>query len=93
MRIKVREFSISALIDALGQLDDRERAHEVKQGYRVNVYRVGHYIVAAGNVREAIEQGATPREAFADAFIPTRGTHRVARELGLGLDVARGEWI
>ncbi len=68
------------LISELTQLDNREsmRKHH-------NPYALSHYFKAA--------EGVTDAKSFADAFIPTRGMHRVAKNLGLGLDVEKGRWI
>ena len=76
------------LISELTQMDERDskRPHH-------NRYAIGMYLEAAGFVVAAIEDGVAPEKAFAEAFNPTRGMHRVARNLGLRLDVQRGQWI
>ena len=68
------------LISKLTELDRREMRWS---GH--NPYALAQYFAAA--------QGVTGAASFARAFNPTRGMHRVARELGLPLDVQRGQWI
>ena len=68
------------LICELTELDRRESKCK---GY--NIYALAHYLRAA--------EGVTDAESFARAFNPTRGMHRVARNMGLNLDVDRGEWV
>lgn len=89
----VKAYSHDALVSELVRLDIREEASERKRGNRVNVYRIAHYLRAADNVRTSVEHGSSPSFAFASAFCATRGMHRIARNLGLALDVKRGEWI
>lgn len=67
------------LISELTQLDQRESK---KAGH--NPYALGMYFEAAEDVTDA--------QSFADAFTPTRGMHRIARNLGLPLNVDRGQW-
>lgn len=68
------------LVSELTQLDARESK---RQGH--NRCALALYFQAAENVTDAA--------SFARAFNATRGMHRVARNLGLPLDVAHGEWI
>ena len=76
------------LVMALTDCDRRESARE-----RIpNLYRLSHYLHAAQDVTDAVTRGARPEDAFAEYFNPTRGMHRVARTLGLALDVQRGRW-
>ena len=75
------------LISELTQMDERDRT---KKGF--NPYALGMYFQAADSVFELIADGATPEHAFSDCFTPTRGMHRVARNLGLKLDVQKGNW-
>jgi len=68
------------LIHELTSLDRRQ---STRRGY--NPYALPQYFAAAENV--------TDSASFADAFTPTRGMHRVAKNLGLNLEVDRGQWI
>jgi hypothetical protein len=68
------------LIHELTALDNRESK---KKGW--NPWALGLYFQAAEDVTDA--------RSFADAFTPSRGMHRVARNLGLDLDVDRGNWF
>ena len=68
------------LIHALTDLDRRESR---RAGY--NPHALGLYFQAAEGVTDAV--------SFARAFCATRGMHRVARSLGLPLDVRSGTWI
>ena len=68
------------LISELTQLDQRQSK---RKGY--NPYALPQYFTAAQDVTDAA--------SFADAFTPTRGMHRVAKNLGLSLDVIRGLWV
>ncbi len=81
-------YSHDRLICELTMLDAREakRPHH-------NPYAIAHYFRAADGVREDVEAGADPGEAFAAAFTPTRGNHGIAKRLDLGLDVQRGQWV
>lgn len=81
------------LVSALTDADKREEARERKAGQRVNIYRMGHYLMAVDSVCEAIAEGLEPARAFARGFNPTRDMHRVAKTLGLPLDVHRGQWV
>jgi hypothetical protein len=77
----------------LTELDAREGKQEVKRCGRANLYRLGHYLGAAQRVRDRVAQGTDFATAFTREFIPTRGTHWVARKLELPLDVDRGKWV
>jgi hypothetical protein len=81
------------LIHELTALDQKECTAELKRRFVVNIYRLGHYFNAATACDEEIAAGKTESEAFAECFVPTRGMHRVARNLGLALDVERGRWV
>lgn len=72
------------------ELTVADRGEAGKAGW--NPYALGHYFRAADDVITGIGNGATPEAAFADAFNATRTMHRVARALGLKLNVVRGEW-
>lgn len=83
-------YTHTRLVMALTALDQREAQRERTP----NIYRLGHYLGAAQDMGAMVAKGATPEAAFADTFVPTRGMHRVARELGLALDVDdRGRWL
>lgn len=78
--------------------DDKRQA---KRERVPNIYRIGHYLKALDDC-EAGADSLTMNghselrawsEAFADTFMPTRDMHRIARKLGLLLDVERGQWI
>jgi hypothetical protein len=56
-------------------------------------YRLGIYLRAGDEVADAVDAGTPLVKAFADAFTPTRGMHRLAVALGLPLDVERGRWV
>jgi len=82
------------LVSAVTTADRRESAREAKRpGGRVNIYRIGHYLKAAGEVMAAIDAGATPEAAFRANFTPTAYMNTAAKKLGLALDVARGNWV
>lgn len=74
-----QEFQ-ARLSKELKDLDTKEMA---QKGWNPNALRL--YLKAAKDVVDS--------STFANAFTPTRGMHRVARNLGLGLDVERGKWI
>lgn len=76
------------LVSALTQLDMRESK---RKGY--NHYALGHYLHAAQQCTDDIAGGMSELKAFARHFNPTASMNRVARELGLKLDVERGRWI
>ncbi len=80
-------YSHEALVHALTEADRRE---SVK---RPQLARLALYMDAADRVREAVKRGEAPEDAFANVFVPTREMHRVARQLELGLDVQRGQWV
>ena len=83
---------LGKLSHELTALDRKESLREIKRGGRENIYRLGHYLNAADAVKAAVRKGRSATEAFASNFNPTRGMHGVAKRLGLGLDVARGQW-
>jgi len=68
------------LISELTQLDKKE---STRDGY--NPHALGLYFKAA--------EGVTDVDGFCKAFNPTRGMHRIARNMGMNLDVKCGEWI
>jgi Putative phage serine protease XkdF len=76
----------------LTELDARESKAEIKRYGRANQYRLGHYLQAAERVRERVTGGEDFARAFASEFTPGRGTHWLARKLGLPLEVEYGEW-
>jgi hypothetical protein len=76
------------LVSALTQLDRKE---STRKGH--NPYALGHYLGAAKQCIEYVTEGMTPEKAFSRAFNPTRGMHGVAKQLGLNLDVQRGQWV
>ena len=76
------------LISELTQSDIRQSK---RKGY--NRYALGLYFQAADAAMAEIEKGQSPEFAFRERFNPTREMHRIARNLGLGLDVERGQWI
>lgn len=86
---RFRALLVSGVTDA----DRRESAREEKARVRVNIYRLGHYLKAVGDVIDLIKTGAEPAAAFAKHFAPTARMHRVARKLNLPLDVKRGNWV
>jgi hypothetical protein len=81
------------LLSALTDADRRDSDRERKRGVRVNLYRLGHYLAAADELCEDIGNGADPATAFRTHFNPTSDMHRVARSLGLALEVDRGRWV
>ena len=58
-----------------------------------NRYALPLQLQAADVMQTAIDDGHTPEQAFTSVFPPTREMHRIARSLGLALDVERGNWI
>lgn len=81
------------LMMALTEADRREEARERKRSYRVNIYRLGHLLAAGEEVSAEVAGGAEPARAFATHFNATADLHRVAKALGLNLDVERGRWV
>ncbi len=81
------------LTSALTDADRKEEAAEIKRGYRVNVWRLCHYLKAADGVVEAVKAGATREAAFRKGFTPTREMHGVSKKLGLALTVEKGRWV
>jgi BRCA1 C Terminus (BRCT) domain len=83
------------LISELTQMDERELKRT--KGSRAKGYNPYALAIMFRSVQEnfdpAIARGASPEEAFMEAFTPTRQTHGVAKKLGLGLDVDRGKWV
>ncbi len=65
------------------ELTDLDRRNSTKRGYNPNA--LGIMFGAAENVTDA--------NSFANAFTPTRGMHKVAKNLGLPLDVEKGQWV
>jgi len=76
----------------LTALDRKEGQREIKRMGRENIYRLGHYLEAGSRVASEVRKGRSASDAFASAFNPTRGMHGVAKRLGLGLTVERGQW-
>ena len=77
-----------ALVHELTTLD---REESTRKGW--NPYALAHYLRAAEDVAVAVAAGVDRESAFADAFTPCRGMHKVAQRLGLRLDVQRGAWV
>lgn len=75
------------LISELTQSDMRQ---STKKGY--NRFALGIYFQAADSCIELINKGATQETAFTECFTPCREMHKVAKRLGLRLDVDRGQW-
>ena len=65
------------------ELTAMDRRDSKKRGY--NRYALAQYFEAADTV-ETLQD-------FVQAFTPTRGTHRIAKNLELPIDVERGRWI
>lgn len=82
-------YTHERLIFELTNLDRQESARE----RRPNIHRLGLYFNAARDMADMVAAGSSPEAAFAEVFTPARGMHRVARNLGLSLDVQRGQWI
>lgn len=81
------------LISELTQNDARRLAREVKRGGWANPYALAHELRAADSVINMVSLGESWETAFAEFFVATRENHRIAKRLGLRLDVQRGEWI
>ena len=79
----------SKLVSQLIQSDDRQS----KRPESYNRYALGMYLRAADECAELVDNGTAPEKAFSDIFNPTREMHRVAKCLGLSLDVQKGQWI
>jgi hypothetical protein len=92
-RSRGNPYTERQLASLLTQLDDREGRHELKRYGRVNIHRIALYLQAADRVRDRVARGEAPGSAFAEEFTPTRGMHTIAKKLGLGLDVQRGQWV
>ncbi len=73
-------MSYEKLVHELVALDERESK---KRGY--NPFALPQYLQAA--------VGVTNAKSFSEHFNPTRGMHRVAKNMGYDLDVERGNWI
>ena len=76
------------LVSELTQADQRQ---STRKGH--NPYALALYLQAADNVMREIADGQSPDFAFREYFTPSREMHKVARNLNLGLDVDRGQWI
>lgn len=70
----------SRLIRALTEMD---RKQSKKKDF--NPYALAQYFMAAESVFDA--------KSFADAFTPCRFMHKVAKLVGLNLDVKNGKWV
>tara|TARA_Y100000310_G_scaffold21784_1_gene21022 strand:- start:24 stop:272 length:249 start_codon:yes stop_codon:yes gene_type:complete len=68
-----------------------DRRAAKRRGY--NRYALPLMLQAADVMQASIDSGATPETAFADAFTPTRSTHKIAQSLGLALTVDHGRWV
>ena len=78
------------LVSELTQLDERERA----KGKGWNPNFLGIAFKSVQDVFDPmVASGATPEAAFSESFTPTPGTHKIARKLGLDLDVSSGRWV
>ena len=75
------------LISELTQSDQRQ---SIKAGYNRNALAI--YLNAADTCCEMVDKGATQETAFMEVFTPCREMHKVAKKLGLILDVERGQW-
>lgn len=78
----------------------RQIAHELtaadyresdKRGH--NIYALAIELEALHEIEAEVAAGADLAQAFADAFNPTRKNHRIARKVGLSLNVDRGQWV
>jgi hypothetical protein len=58
-----------------------------------NRYALPLKLQAADDMQTAIDAGASPEKAFTEVFAASREMHKIARSLGLALDVERGNWI
>ncbi len=88
------EKYLAVLSSKLTQYDVRESGRETKRGGRPNIYRLGHLLDAAHQVREDVgsHRGATPEELerfrqsmmrrFDPAFPPVR---KVLRQMDKGI--------
>lgn len=65
------------------EIEAQDRRDSRKKGYNIHALRL--MLDAAKDVKD--------EDSFVDAFTPTRGNHRIARNLGLNLDVQRGRWV
>lgn len=73
------------------ELTTLDREESTKRGW--NPYALGQYLAAGDDVAAAVAGGASKESAFADGFTACRGMHKVARRLGLRLEVQGGRWI
>ena len=56
------------LISAAVAYDKRCERHEIKRGYVVNIYRIGHILNALDGAEKAIAAGADTRATLCGAF-------------------------
>lgn len=77
------------LVSELTQLDERKRRTDNKTW---NCHFLGLALQAIHGV-EQDSDNQTNEELFTNAFTPSREMHRVAKKLGLRLDVDRGQWV
>lgn len=77
---------------AVNELTRLDREMSAKPRAQWNPYFLGIALTSLQDVEKEM-LGAVPEEIFREAFTPSREMHRVARRLGLALDVDRGQWI
>jgi hypothetical protein len=67
----------------VSELTTQDRRESTQKGY--NPYALGIVLNAAADIKTV--------DDFCEAFNATRGMHRVAKALGLPLDVEKGRWV
>ncbi len=69
---------------------DAANAHKPRSQW--NPYFLGIALRTLAEVEDEMPK-ATDLEVFTATFTPTRETHKIAKKLGLPLDVDRGQWV
>ena len=84
-----QRYQFGMLSSHLTQYDQRL----AKRESHPNIYRIGHFLKAAQDMEKAVKSGQDMESAFADSFTPSGPMETIAKKLGLGMAVQRGEWV
>lgn len=86
------QYTRAGLISQLTHEDRKRSERAQKRGSYDNPHAIALEFQAADRVDESVKKGMDPSQAFADEFNPTASNHRIAKKLGLDLEVERGRW-
>lgn len=84
-----QRYQFGMLTSHLTQYDQRL----AKRERQPNIYRIGHFLKAADDMEKAVKSGQDMESAFAESFTPSAPMERIAKKLGLGVAVQRGDWV